>query len=211
MDLSPAQRKLTFALVVVALVALGVYLFVGRGSGGAAPAAAPSHRAGATAPPAPASTPPPATASPPASATQSSDIWSLVPFTQAGLAAAETVAVRFGTAYGTYSYTESTSAYLATMAPYVSSQLSGQIGEAYSTPGVASQRSSQRQVASATARVTSLRAFGANSLTFLVQVDQQVTATKGGGPASASYAVTLTGGDTSWQVTDIELASAGQF
>ena len=40
---------------------------------------------------------------------------------------------------------------------------------------------------------------------------QQVTATTGGGTKSTGYAVTLTGGDTTWQVTDIELQNAGQF
>jgi hypothetical protein len=97
------------------------------------------------------------------------------------------------------------------MQKLISPQLSQQIAEAYSTPGVAGQRTSQRQVATATAQVTSLRAFGANSLTFIITVTQQVTATRGGGTKTAGYAVTLTGGDTTWQVTDIELQNAGQF
>jgi hypothetical protein len=212
MELTPAQRKLTFALIVVVLAALAVYLFVSRGSGtGSAPAAAhpATHRA---APPAPATQTPAATSAPPASdVTQNSSIWQLVPFTPQGLTSAETVAVRFGAAYGTYSYTESTAAYVATMKSYISNGLSQQIAAAYSTPGVASQRSSEKQVASATARVTALRDFGSSSLTFLLQVSQQVTATKGGGPTSSSYAVTLTGGDTTWQVTGIELSTVGQF
>jgi hypothetical protein len=209
MELSPAQRKLTFALVVLALVALGVYLFVSRGSGGA-PAAAPSHRVSPAAPARPAVSAPPASASAPA-ATQNSDIFQLVPFTAAGLASGEKVADQFGTAYGTYSYTETAAAYVRSMQKLISPQLSQQIAEAYSTPGVAGQRTSQRQVATATAQVTSLRAFGANSLTFIITVTQQVTATRGGGTKTAGYAVTLTGGDTTWQVTDIELQNAGQF
>jgi hypothetical protein len=194
MELSPVQRKLTFALVVLALVALGVYLFVSRGSGpapGAAPASRPpSH---APAPARPAVSVPPASASAPAdpAVTQNTDIFQLVPFTAAGLVSGEKVADQFGAAYGTYSYTESAAA--------------------YSTPGVAGQRTSQRQVATATAQVASLRAFGQSSLTFIVTVTQQLTATKGGGTKTAGYAVTLTGGDTTWQVTDIELQNAGQF
>jgi hypothetical protein len=213
MELSPAQRKLTFALVVLALVALGVYLFVSRG--GAAPAASPHVSHPATRPPAPASpqvTAPPAS-SPPAgaAASQNSDIFQLVPFTPAGLASGEKIADQFGAAYGTYSYTESAAAYVASMQRVVSPQLGQQIAAAYSTPGVAGQRTSQRQVATATAQVTALRAFGPNSLTFVITVTQQVTATKGGGTKTEGYAVTLTGGDTTWQVTDIELQNAGQF
>ncbi|HMH90761.1 MAG TPA: hypothetical protein VK586_06700 [Streptosporangiaceae bacterium] len=212
MELSPTQRKLTFALVVLALVALGVYLFVSRGSG-PAPAARASHPARPAAPARPAVSAPPATASAPAGSavTQNSDIFQLVPFTAAGLASGEKIADQFGAAYGTYSYTETAAAYVRSMQKLVSPQLSQQIAEAYSTPGVAGQRTGQRQVAAATAQVTSLRAFGPNSLTFIITVTQQVTATKGGGTRTAGYAVTLTGGDTTWQVTDIELQNAGQF
>jgi hypothetical protein len=209
-ELSPVQRKLTFALVVLALVALAVYLFVSRGSG-PAPAAAHASRPARPAPPAaPAVSAPPASASAPA-VTQNSDIFQLVPFTPAGLASGEKVADQFGAAYGTYSYTESAAAYVRSMSRLVSPQLSQQIAAAYSTPGVAGQRTSQRQVATATAQVASLRAFGQSSLTFIITVTQQLTATKGGGTKTAGYAVTLTGGDTTWQVTDIELQNAGQF
>jgi hypothetical protein len=58
--------------------------------------------------------------------------------------------------------------------------------------------------------VTALRAFGPSSLTLVVAVSQQVTAAKGGGPQNTSYSVTLTGGDTTWRVTSIELANVGQ-
>jgi hypothetical protein len=214
MELSWGQRRLAFALVVLALVALAVYLFVSRSPAGPAhPAASSSHSARPAAPAAPPATAPAVIGSAPANSApaQNSDIFQLVPFTAAGLASAEKVADQFGAAYGTYSYTQTANAYVATMRRLVSPQLSQQIAEAYSTPGVASQRTRQRQVSTATAQVISLRAFGSNSLTFVITVSQQVAATAGGGPQSPSYAVTLTGGDTNWQVTDIELANAGQF
>ncbi|MGH3274705.1 MAG: hypothetical protein ACRDNZ_10365 [Streptosporangiaceae bacterium] len=214
MELSPVQRMLTFVLVVVALVALAVYLFMTRASG-APQAATPAHHPDRQATPAslPSSAPSPAVSAPEpdGAVTQSSGIFQLVPFTAAGLASAETIADRFGAAYGTYSYTEPVAAYLAPMKNLVSTQLSQQIAAAYVTPGVASARASQQQVSAGTAQVTSLRAFGPDSLTFVLTVTQQVTATQDGGAKTASYAVTLTGGDTTWQVTDIELASAGQF
>jgi hypothetical protein len=60
-----------------------------------------------------------------------------------------------------------------------------------------------------TATIGSIRAFGPSSLTFLVQVSQQLTGTTGRSQQSTVYAVTVTGSGTSWQVTDVELASAG--
>ena len=57
--------------------------------------------------------------------------------------------------------------------------------------------------------IASIRAFGPSSLTFLVQVAQQLTDTAGGSQQTMVYAVTVTGSGTSWQVTDVELQSAG--
>src|ERR1700683_5482077 len=102
MELSPAQRKLTFALVVLALVALAVYLFVSRGSAPAPAAAQASRPARPAAPGRPAGS----------AVTQNSDIFQLVPFTPAGLVSAEKIADQFGAAYGTYSYTETAAAYV---------------------------------------------------------------------------------------------------
>lgn len=213
MELSAAQRKIAFVLVVFALAGLGLYLFTsaGRASGGPS-AAGGRHR------PAPASSPP---ASPPASAPASSpvsspavsaspaDIYQWLPFTQAELSSAAAVTVRFGDAYGTFSYTESAKAYVATMSGLVTSQLAGQLAAAYSTPGVAALRSSQHQVSAGSAAITAIRAFGPTSITFLATVTEQVTATRNGGQKTASYQVTVTGGGSAWQVSGIELASQG--
>ncbi len=212
MELSAAQRKIAFVLVVLALAGLGVYLFTsaGRASGpsGAAP---PRHRASASSTPPPSVSPSasaPAT-SPAPTRTSPADIYQWLPFTQPGLTSAAAVTVSFGDAYGTYSYTQSAKAYIATMHGLVTQQLGQQIAAAYSTPGVAALRSSQHQVATGSAAITSIRAFGPTSITFIVTVNQQVTATRDGGQKSASYAVTVTGGASSWQVSGIELASQG--
>jgi hypothetical protein len=117
--------------------------------------------------------------------------------------------VMFGAAYGSYSYTQDAAAYSAPLVPITSQQLVSQIEAAYSAPGVAAARVSGKQVASASATIGSIRAFGPNSLTFLVQVAQQLTDTTSRSQQSTVYAVTVTGSGTSWQVTDVELASAG--
>ena len=57
--------------------------------------------------------------------------------------------------------------------------------------------------------ILAVRAFGPTSLTFVVAISQRITSTKGTGKQITNYAVTLTGTGSSWQVNDIELASAG--
>jgi hypothetical protein len=211
MEPSALQRRIAFGLIVFVLAALGAYL-VG-------PAAHGSGRTGK--PPAgPYATPPvtsPAAASPPASAASPGTagqpdppgIYQWLPFTQAGLAAAASAAQRFGDAYGTFSYTQDADAYVAPLQPVASAQLIGQIRAAYSVPGVAAARSQARQVSAGTAVIVSIRAFGPTSLTFVVQVTQHLTTTSGRSQDVTGYAITLTGTGSDWQVTDIELASAG--
>ena len=202
MDISPAARRVIFGLTVCALVGLGVYLIgpaalgARGGSGrnhGSLPTAA-VRRASGTASSAPSGQP---------------DIYQWLPFTPTGLAAAAAVVLKFGDAYGSYSYTKDAAAYSAPMAPITSAQLVSQIEAAYSAPGVAGARVSGKQVAVGTAAIDSIRAFGASSLTFLVQLSQQLTDTTGRSQQSAVYAITVTGSGASWQVTDLELASAG--
>jgi len=213
MELSAAQRRLAFAVVVFVLAGLGIYLLTSTGhpaasagakSGGRPPpqaAPAVSTPAASTSPALPSGS---ASAGPSVSGLSRPDIYQWLPFTRAGLTTAAAVAVKFGAAYGTYSYTQSAAAYVATMQNLITAQLGEQIAAAYSTPGVTALRKTRKQVSAGAATITSLRAFGPNSLTFVVAVTQQITATTG-------YAVTVTGGDTNWQVSDVELASAGNF
>ncbi len=200
-------RTAAFGVVVLGLVALGAYLLY--------PAAHRPTRAGdrpraaesSSSPAAPfgsSSRPPAGTAT-----TAGPDIYQWLPFSQAGLGAAASVTVRFGDAYGTSSYAQSAAAYAARLRPLASAQLVGQIEAAYSAPGVASARTSSRQVSSARTVIDEIRAFGPTSLTFVVQVTQRVTDVRGSSLQTTSYAVTVTGDDTSWQVSDIEPAAAG--
>ena len=148
---------------------------------------------------------------PPTAATGSGqpDIYQWLPFTQAGLAAAAGTVTRFGDAYSTYSYTETASAYGASMQQVASAPLVQQVEGAYAAPGVASARAGGKQVTVGVATIDAIDAFGPTSLTFDVQIVQRITATTGASQQSARYAVTVTGDDTSWQVTSIELATVG--
>jgi hypothetical protein len=209
-ELSPRQRRAVFAAVVIALAALGYYLVV--------PAAAHSRGSAQNAASTPPSTPSAAAteqtqaAAPTVQASAAADgpnIYAWLPFTQQNLAAAVAVAVRFSVDYNTFTYTESAAGYVGAMGDLVTGQLAGTLRAVYQTPGVAKLRTSQKQVSSGTAAINALRAFGPSSMTFIVTAGQRLVTSHGTSNGSTQYAVTVTGSGSSWQVSDIELESAG--
>lgn len=209
MELSRGQRSAVFALVVIVLAALGYFLVVpalthSRGHGQAADSPATTGPAASTAP---ASAPPAAPVSP--AAAQGVNIYSWLPFTQQDLAAAASVTVRFSVDYNTFTYTESASGYVGQMAGLITGQLANTLRATYQIPGVANLRTSQKQVSTGTAVIDSLRAFGPSSMTFIVTAGQRLVSSRGTTSGSTQYAVTVTGTGGSWQVSDIELESAG--
>jgi hypothetical protein len=211
-DLSPGQQKAVFAVVVVVLAALGYWLLlpkVTHSHGQARPAASPAPAATtAGSQPSQTGAAPAGTASP--ATAGGVDIYSWLPFTQQGLAAAATVTEKFVVDYNTYTYTESADDYVGRMNGLITTQLADTLRGLYSTPGVAKVRTDQKQVSTGTAAINSLRSFGPSSLTFIVTGTQHLTTSKGTSSGSSQYAVTLTGSGTSWQVNDIELSSVGQ-
>jgi hypothetical protein len=119
------------------------------------------------------------------------------------------VATRFGALYDTFSYSESATGYVRKMRNVITGQLSQVLARAYATRGVAGARARAKQVSTGSARISSLRAFGSGSITFIVAISQKITDTKGISRSTGQYAVTVAGSGGSWQVSDIELASAG--
>src|SRR5215468_9259624 len=115
MELSPVKRFAAFAVVVLVLVGLGAYLFLPR-SQAADRLAGTSHPRSAS--PAPARSSPDSThlAGVP-------HIYQWLPFTSAGLANAAAAATAFAQHYGTFSYVQSTQAYLAPMRPLITPEL----------------------------------------------------------------------------------------
>jgi len=200
MELSPFGRIAAFAAVVLVLTGMAVWLFLPESSSAGGSARRPqSHRSSS---PGPVPTPRP-------TAPGLADIYQWLPFSPAGLTSAAQVTVEFAKDYGTFSYTESSGAYVAPMRRLATSQLLQVIGRAYAAPGLAAARASGRQVSVATASIESLRAFGPSSLTFIVDITQRIAGPAGSKQQSTGYAVTVTGTGTSWQVSDIELEGAG--
>jgi hypothetical protein len=211
MDLTPGQRKAAFAGIVLALAALGAFLFLpgsllshGRPRDRPAAATQPLH----SAPPTPSATPAGLGGTTPPAGT-GVNIYQWLPFSQAGLAAAADVVRQFATDYSTYSYTESPARYAGRMSGLVTQELAVTLERAYATPGLAQLRAKQKQVYSGTGRIASLRAFGPSSITFVVAVAQTVTSIRGTSHSTIGYAVTVAGADNHWQVNDVEPASAG--
>ena len=214
MDLSPGQQKAVFVLVVVVLAALGYWLLlpkISHSHGTAQAATSPAVAPSGSVPPSQVpqeTTPTTVPASPAASG--SVNIYSWLPFTQQGLAAAAAVTVKFAADYNTYSYTESPAAYVATMNGLITGQLATTLRGLYSTPGVAKVRTDQKQVSTGTAVIDSLRAFGPSSITFIVTAGQHLVTSRATTNGSTQYAVTVTGSGTSWQVNDIQFSNVGQ-
>lgn len=212
MELSPAQRKLAFAVIVLALAGLGAFLLWpspsarGRAQGPGATPAASSVPAATAAPLAGGSAPP----LPPGGAV---NIYQWLPFTQSDLGTAAGVVRRFCADYATFTYTESAASYVGRMKGLITADFAATLARAYATPGVAQLRTQQKQAASGGGVITALRAFGPSSLIFLVTLTQKTYRTSGTGKTTSSvlggdYAITVARSD-GWQVNDIQLASAG--
>jgi len=212
MELTPGQRRLAFLVTVVVLAALGAYLlFPGLRAPGHGPVrATPQARA---APRAPASTAgvPASSVAPAPTGSGAVDIYRWLPFSQSDLGKAAGVTQEFGADYGTFSYTESATGYVGRMQNLITSQLAATLARGYATAGVAQQRTQQKQVSTGSAVIDSLRAFGTSSLTFVVTIKQAMTTKQGKGQLTGQYAVTVSTSGANWQVSDIQLASAGNF
>jgi hypothetical protein len=203
MDLSPGQQKALFAVVVIALAGLGIYLAAPHSSPHPAAAVSPSPQ------PTAAAGSPSAAPAPSPSGTSSADIYQWLPFTQQDLARAAAITTQFSADYDTYTYKDTAASYVARMNGLITTQLGQKLENSFGTLGVAQARAQQKQISTGTGSIDSLRTFGASSITFVVTATQKLTGTQGSGQTSTQYAVTVTGSGGSWQVYDIELASAG--
>jgi len=211
MELSPGQQKAVFAVVVVVLAGLGIYLLA-TPHGGKSPSASTSPSAAPSTPAAAGGSPSggsPSAAAPQPSASGTVNIYQWLPFTQQSLGQAAAVATQVTKDYNTFTYTENVSAYLAPMNGLITSQLAQTLTNGYTTLGVAQTRTSQKQVSSGGAAISSIRTFGSGSITFVVNGTQKLTSTQGTTTSNNQYAVTVTSQGNSWQVYDIEPASAG--
>ncbi|HEY1703692.1 MAG TPA: hypothetical protein VGG75_28670 [Trebonia sp.] len=221
MDLSPGQQRVLFVVIVVVLAGFGIYLITTHKSGGSSASPGPSASSSSAAtPPAdiPAGDTVPSsgivsTAPPEGTTTESgqANIYNWLPFSQADLTEASKTTLAFAADYGTWSYTESAAAYVKKMNSLVTAQLASTLQSSFSTPQVAAQRSSQKQVSQGSGGIASIRSFtsGSESITFVVNIAQKMTSTQGAQTTTTQFAITCVPGPGTWEVNDIEYASAG--
>jgi hypothetical protein len=211
MEPSSGQQRLLFVVVVLVLAGLGVYLISARTHNGTAATPPASVSATSPASQAPAVQPATTPASVPASVPSGgrADIYQWLPFSQQDLTEAARTTVAFAADYETYSYTETAAAYTSKMASLVTGELAATLKNAYATPGVAAQRTAQKQVSTGSGGIASIRSFGPGSITFVVNIAQQLATTQGTSTKTTQYAVTVVSAAGGWQVNDIELAGAG--
>lgn len=217
MELSGGQQRVLFALVVLALAGLGIYLLGPAKHSGAVATAPPSPSASsspAAAPSTPvASSVPPATVTAtlpaPSAAAGAADIYQWLPFTRQDLTQAAHATLTFAAAWETFSYTETSTAYVAKMASVVTGGLAAQLKNGYDTLGVASQRSAQKQVSTSSGGIAQIRSFGSGAIMFVVNITQKLATTKGTSTTTSPFWISVVSGPAGWQVDNIEPAGAG--
>jgi hypothetical protein len=207
MDLTDRQRKFTFAGIVVALAAAGIYLTLPAGNGEDEQAAG-SPAAATPVAPAPPTTAPPGIQS--SIAPGGFDIYRLLPFSQTEFAGAADLAQRFTAAYGTYRFDEDPQAYIGRLRPMVIDQLRTELERSSSAPGVLEERRAAQTVAEGTATIDSIRDIETNSVIFLVTGRQRVTSGGEETQESQRLAVTVSREGGSWRVYAFEPAGTGQ-
>lgn len=217
MELTPGRQRLFFVVVVILLALLGIYL-VGPGrSHGAAPAASSSTapaNAAASVTPSPLSVPSAVAAPTPVAVTpvKGANIYNWLPFTQQDLSMAAGVTLAFATAYETFSYTDTAATYAARLSGYVTSDLLQTLESQFAPPAVLQQRAQQHLVSKSSGSIVSIRSFGAApqaSITFVVDITVETTASAKTTSASDQWAVTAVTAPGGWAVHDIEPATAG--
>jgi hypothetical protein len=217
MELSTGQKRALFVVLVVLLAGLGIFL-IGPGrdhsgspsastSGGTSPSAAttspanlagvPSYEVNPTTPPVP-------------TTIKSPDIYSWLPFTQSDLDAAANVTLAFVKADETYSYTDTATGYGKRLSGYVTSPLLTSLEETFQT-GLP-QWQQQQYTSTGTGQINSITTFGGSpstTITFLVTVTEQTTASGKASTKTGQYDVTTVAAGGGWQVNDIEQAGQG--
>jgi hypothetical protein len=230
MELSPGRQRLLFVVVVIGLVALGIFVIRGRNDGNAAapsvtPTPTPTQSAAAAASGAAAGASAPASspaaslagATPPATA-GSANIYQWLPFTQSDLSAAAKTTLAFANVYANTSYTETKAAYAGKLAGLTTTQEAATLESDFETPEIATTRTADKQVATGSPTIDSITSFGPQdppgppgppSITFAVTIAQQLASTSGTVTSTPEYTITIVSSATGWQVDNIQLASLG--
>jgi hypothetical protein len=134
------------------------------------------------------------------------DVAALLPVSPAQLQTAAALAARFAATYGTHRSGEPPSAWLARLAPMATSQLTGALTRAATTPATAQQWA---QPVAGQAVAEQIRDLTATSLIFTVRVREAITSGAGRRVSTDDLAITVSRWGGGWAVYDVEPAAAG--
>ncbi|GAA4926284.1 hypothetical protein HD597_011572 [Nonomuraea thailandensis] len=196
------RRGVAFAVIVVVIAAVGIYLTMWPDS---SDQAAPEPEASIATSSAVASSTPLATAS-----AAPFDIYAYLPMQKEQLAAAADLAERFTAAYGTFRYDEDPAAYAERLKAYTTPELAGTLTRTVTSAGFVQQNRDDQTVSTATARLKEIRQVEKSSIVFVVTASRQVTAKSGNKLAAEEYAVTVSQLGADWRIYDILPSTEGQ-
>ncbi|MED7929748.1 hypothetical protein SMD20_36300 [Nonomuraea sp. LP-02] len=195
------RRGAAFAVIVVIIAAVGIYLMWADwgDSPEQQPQAAPPTRVAIVTPT------PLATAS-----NAPFDVYDYLPMRKEQLAAAADLAERFTAVYGTFRYDEDAAAYAARLKAYTTPELGALLTRTVTSAGAVEQNRADELVSQATAKLKEIRQVGKGSIIFVVTGNRQVTAKSGNKLLTEEYAVTVSESGSDWRVFDIMPADEGQ-
>jgi hypothetical protein len=221
MELSTGQQRWLFVVLVVLLAGLGIYLLgPGRNhhSSGGSPSSGSSGgtpSASATATPALAGVPSYQAAPTPLpvpTEIKGANIYSWLPFTQADLDAAANVTLAFAKADETFTYRDTPATYEQRLSSLVTPTLGQLLERDFEPPGAKVSWAQKQLVSTSAGTINSISSFGGApqaSITFLVTITEETTASGTTSTTALQYDVTAVQVAGGWQVNDIEPAGTG--
>ncbi|TDD16385.1 photosystem II reaction center protein PsbN [Nonomuraea diastatica] len=196
------RRGLAFAVIVVVVAAVGIYLTIGPPS---EEQAEPAREA------TPAAVTPAASSTPLATASaEPFDVYSYLPMQKEQLAAAADLAERFTAEYGTFRHDEDPAAYAARLKAYTTAEFGNELTRTLSSAGTIEQNRNDEIVSTATARLKEIRQVEKTSVVFVISATRQVAAKSGAKQHNEEYAVTVSQVGADWRVFDLRPSTEGQ-
>ncbi|GAB3207680.1 hypothetical protein SAMN02745673_04116 [Marinactinospora thermotolerans DSM 45154] len=210
--LSDGAQRLVFGVLVVVLVAFGVYLSLGGFQGDGAeeePQAGtvvetprdPDGQAADAPPPSPI----------PTTDAQDADVMEWLPFGEEDFRAAAAVAQQFATAYGTIDYSESPEAYYDRMRRLATADYAETLANSSGAGALWGEMREAEAVAEGRASVDSVRGFDDDSIVFVVTAQSITEGSNGAREDLGDFAVTLVKEEGGWKVFDFQPADAGNL
>ncbi|QYC44917.1 hypothetical protein Nocox_36815 [Nonomuraea coxensis DSM 45129] len=195
------RRGAAFAVIVVIIAAVGIYLMWAdwEDPPEQQPQAAPPTRVAIVTPT------PLATAS-----NAPFDVYDYLPMRKEQLAAAADLAERFTAVYGTFRYDEDPADYAGRLKAYTTPELGALLTRTVTSAGAVEQNRADELVSQATAKLKEIRQVGKGSIIFVVTGNRQVTAKSGDKLLTEEYAVTVSESGSDWRIFDIMPADEGQ-